>query len=194
MRYLDMTAAVGGLCAFGLALYEALAKEEYSAAGICFGVFVVCCIAFLWLRKRKGTEAAVNQAQRSGKNSVNIQAGRDINIASPENPHVALTEPLRQEHRRQIDAWRAMVTEVHSKQTRSSARRGPRSITALLEEHPDFLSLRPYLSTTTKKHLWGRTFLVPPDGSTMDGGLYAVLADIERLEREWGLLKAHGGE
>lgn len=74
MRYLDMAAAVAGICAFGLALYEALAKEEYIATGVCLGVFVACCVAFLWLRKSKrGTEAAVNQTQRSGKNSVNIQ-------------------------------------------------------------------------------------------------------------------------
>jgi hypothetical protein len=84
MRYLDMTAAVGGLCAFGLAVYEALAKEEYIAAGVCFGVFVACCVAFLWLRKSKGPEAAVNQTQRSGKNSVNIQvAGNAVFGAEP---------------------------------------------------------------------------------------------------------------
>ncbi|MGA2722984.1 MAG: hypothetical protein ABSG79_11305 [Bryobacteraceae bacterium] len=74
MRYLDMAAAVAGLCAFGLTLYEAFAKEEYTAAGVCFGVFVACCVAFLRLRKSKGgTGAGVNQTQRSGKNSVNIQ-------------------------------------------------------------------------------------------------------------------------
>jgi hypothetical protein len=74
MRYLDTTAAVAGICGLGLALYEAFAKEEYIAAGGCFGVFIACCVAFLWLRRGKRlTEGAVNQAQRSGKNSVNIQ-------------------------------------------------------------------------------------------------------------------------
>jgi hypothetical protein len=188
MRYLDAIAAVAGICAFGLALYEAIGKGEYLASGICLAVFIACCVAFMWSRKAKeGGKPSHVQNQRSGAHSTNIQAGGNVTI----NSHAGLQEPGMKpvvvDRREQIREWRRMVTEVHSKQLEITHNGELASMTALLEQHPAFLSLRPLLSAETKRFLWGRTYLVPPGSSTMDGRLHAVLTDIERLEKEWGL-------
>jgi hypothetical protein len=61
MRFLDIVAAVSGICAFGLALYEAILKTEFIPAGICLGVFVVCSAALVltewFLRMREGEQS-----------------------------------------------------------------------------------------------------------------------------------------
>jgi hypothetical protein len=81
MRHLDTAAAVAGLCALGLALYEAFLKAEYVAAGVCLAVFLGCCVAFWRVRRKAGEPGpSVRQTQRSGAHSTNLQAGGDINI------------------------------------------------------------------------------------------------------------------
>jgi hypothetical protein len=62
-----------------------------------------------------------------------------------------------------------------------------KSVTHLLEAHPSFPSIRPYLSEESREPLYKRVFIVPPSASAMDGLLHSILDDIERMEREWGL-------
>jgi hypothetical protein len=40
-----------------------------------------------WLRSRKKGDSGIHQSQRSGKNSVNLQSGRDINIGGDVGKH-----------------------------------------------------------------------------------------------------------
>lgn len=81
MRQLLKIAPVAGLCSFGLALYAAIGRHDFVAAGTCFGVFLL--IAVLVVVKSRAESTApqpVEQTQRSGPHSRNIQAGRDVNI------------------------------------------------------------------------------------------------------------------
>jgi hypothetical protein len=82
MQPLDIFATVAGICAFGLALYEAIGKGEYAASGVCFGFFILCSVVLLFSRKaaQHSGKGGHVQRQRSGHNSTNIQAGRDVNI------------------------------------------------------------------------------------------------------------------
>lgn len=169
MRLLDFAAGVAGLCAFGLALYEAVDKKEFIPAGICFGVFVLFSAVFI----RK------------------LLAGRHINPLPEEPKPYSLQERLEM-----IKTFRAMISEVHHSQEHPKnlfsafwlmvTVTPQRPLARLLEGHPAFLSLRPYLSAETMKVVWGPP-LAPPKHSTMDGRLYAVARDIDRLEEEWGL-------
>jgi hypothetical protein len=80
-----------------------------------------------------------------------------------------------------IADWRAMVANIHiaSHQTNDA------TVTALLEQHPSFLTYRPYMSEATKKSIYGRTIVVPPSQSTMSGTLHCILRDVDSLARAW---------
>jgi len=121
-------------------------------------------------------ESAINPVQISGSNV------HDVHIySSLEKP-----APASETERRQlIGRWRKMVMTIN-KQTRMK-KNASRSVTSLLEMNPDFLTLKPYLSERSKDSVYGRTTIVPPDQSEMSGALWALLDDIERLERSWGL-------
>jgi hypothetical protein len=82
MQPLDIFAAVAGICAFGLALYESIGKGEYAASGLCFGLFILCSVVLLFSRKaaQQSGKGGHVQRQRSGHNSTNIQVGGDLKI------------------------------------------------------------------------------------------------------------------
>jgi hypothetical protein len=76
---LSRVAGVASIAALGLGVYEAIAKGEYWPAAICVAAFVVLGLVFLRTGEaRRGS--GIRQSQRSGKNSTNIQAARDISL------------------------------------------------------------------------------------------------------------------
>ena len=79
---------------------------------------------------------------------------------------------------------RSMVTDVHS-QMRTRANK--RTAKELLELHRDFPTIRPYLSERSRTAIYGRTSVVAPSQSTMDGTLHSILEDIDLMEQERGL-------
>jgi hypothetical protein len=83
-----------------------------------------------------------------------------------------------------IKTWRAMVTDVHTKVQKRGSKE---SVMKLLEAHPAFPSMRPYLSERSKGPLHSNILIVAPRGSTMDGLLHSILDDIERMEKDCGL-------
>lgn len=95
--------------------------------------------------------------------------------------HSRQTDDVR---RNAIAAWRAMVTDIQNQMQGSD---NASAVTALLEAHPTFPAIRPYLSENTTKALWGRHFFAGPSDSTMAGSLHLVLADIEKKELEWAV-------
>jgi hypothetical protein len=80
MNTLSRIAPVAGLCSFGLAVYAAVGRKEYVAAGIFLGIFLVSAIFVAFSRRAQMPSEPLRQSQRSGPNSTNIQAGRDVNI------------------------------------------------------------------------------------------------------------------
>ena len=94
--------------------------------------------------------------------------------------------------RRRIDlvcSWRAMVTDVNRQYLEQGDYKSEKfqNMTALLESHRSFPSLRPYLSQETKSTIWGNTIFVHPSQSSMIGELHCVLQDIDDIEKKWGL-------
>lgn len=79
-----------------------------------------------------------------------------------------------------LAAWRQMVADVIRASEEQSV-----ELQVALERHPDFYSLRPHLSADTVQGLFGRTFMVPRDRSTVDGAIASLLGDIDRVERTW---------
>jgi len=88
------------------------------------------------------------------------------------------------ERRALIDSWRVMVTEIHAK-TRDWANK--KTVTELLESHPDFPSIGSYLSERSKAAIFRQVSIIPAEDSTMPGALQSISDDIDRLERRWGL-------
>jgi hypothetical protein len=80
MNALGKIAPVAGLCSFGIALYAAIGRREYVAAGAFFAVFVISAVVMLLSRRDHPSSGSTTQSQRSGDKSVNLQSGRDINI------------------------------------------------------------------------------------------------------------------
>ena len=104
-----------------------------------------------------------------------------------ENEHVHAgqgTPSPRDERQALIASWRAMVTDVHLKRIKNYGK----PVIQVLEAHPSFPSLRPYLRDDARRTILdGRTAVVARDGSAMDGKLHILLDEIDRLEHEWGL-------
>jgi hypothetical protein len=89
------------------------------------------------------------------------------------------TEPRRS----LIARWRKMVHEVasHHNDTQQDI-----STYALLERHEDYYSLRPHLPHETIRQTARTTTFIA--GSTISTPLKLILDDIDRLEKEWGLI------
>jgi hypothetical protein len=58
-------------------------------------------------------------------------------------------------------------------------------IQKFLEANADFYSLKEHLAPDTINGLFGRTFVVPPDRSTVDGVVGYISRDISAVERKW---------
>lgn len=80
MNILSKIAPAAGLCSFGLAIYAAGGRKEYVVAGVFLSIFLVTGIFVVFSRRVHPSSESVRQTQRSGHNSSNIQAGRDVNI------------------------------------------------------------------------------------------------------------------
>jgi hypothetical protein len=79
-----------------------------------------------------------------------------------------------------IAKWRTMLAEAIQK----SAEKGD-EIQKFLEANADFYSLQEQLAPDTINGLFGRTFVVPPDRSTVDGVVGLIGRDISAAERKW---------
>ncbi len=91
---------------------------------------------------------------------------------------------LFQKRERLIASWRAMVTEAHAKKQANPAR----TIIGVIEEHPSYLSLRPYLSQEVKDVIAGRLILQKEGRSTMSGLLHRINDIVDEMERRWQLI------
>ena len=88
------------------------------------------------------------------------------------------------EHRRNLIArWRKMVHDVA---TQYDKKQGSLSISALLERHEDYYSLRPHLSHETIRQIARTTTFIA--GSTISTPLKLILDEIDRIEKEWNLI------
>jgi hypothetical protein len=96
---------------------------------------------------------------------------------------VQTTRSPREERQARIARWRRMVMETHI----AMQRQRNKTVTELLERHPDFPSIRSHLSERSKEGLSGRRLILRPDQSTMDGALHSILDDIDRMEDAWHL-------
>lgn len=88
------------------------------------------------------------------------------------------------EHRCNLIAcWRKMVHDVANQydDTQKDV-----STSTLLERHEDFYSLRPHLPHETIRQIARTTTFMA--GSTISNPLILILDDIDRLEKEWGLI------
>jgi hypothetical protein len=84
------------------------------------------------------------------------------------------------QQREQIQKWRQMVLDV------DQASGGNLDVGPVLQLHPEFLSLEPYLSDETRRGVYGqnRTLVI---GQSLAKPLQEIKREIARVEREWGL-------
>lgn len=88
------------------------------------------------------------------------------------------------EHRRNLIArWRKMVHDVATQHDETQENI---STSTLLERHEDYYSLRPHLPHETIRQIARTTTFIA--GSTISTPLKLILDDIDRLEKEWGLI------
>jgi hypothetical protein len=94
--------------------------------------------------------------------------------------NAALKQQLAEAKRHQIAKWRAMVAEV----VKTGEQRAW-IVTEMLEQQPDFYSLKPHLRRETIYEIHnGLTWLA---GSTIGAALSYMLDDIAELEKKWCL-------
>ena len=96
------------------------------------------------------------------------------------NWRIELKRQQLQQKKDTVAKWRAMLANAI---TESEHEGEP--IQKFIERSPDFYSLRDHLSAETKDALFGRTLVVPPDRSTVDGLAGYIARDISAVEKSW---------
>lgn len=108
-----------------------------------------------------------------------------VNAAAPTDFQENATKAQRNAYRHKlIRAWRAMISEVASA-CPVEAGYSEEQVSAAIQRHPDFQSLRPYLSQEAKRQLAKTT--TGFYGAKIQNVLVTLQNDVDRIEGEWKL-------
>lgn len=89
---------------------------------------------------------------------------------------------------RRQDERRGLIRQARSFVASACAVEGANtSFQQKLESTSLYYRLRPHLSPEFRRSMNGRTFVVPPDNSSLPGLAHYFLDELDRLEREWEL-------